>query len=408
MSEKQKKIFKIIVIALAVILVAEIIYFGFRYYKIRKENTYYTVVNSLILTDDGYTGAGLSDYRYSDFNEFDGGYQKATIFVNKDDEVKKEVTVDLGYNSFFNDIVKTSDGYVAVGAIEMTKEQAKEKTNEGLIIKYDKNFKEVWRKNVNEIGKTELFKVKLDKDENIIIAGTSIYGSGYMGNHQTGGGMLFKYDKDGKELFRVNNGGPYQGRFNDVIVEDDGYVVAGLGKANSGIIIKYNTKGKKVWSSSYGYTDEKGIMAIDKLGNKYIAATTKVVSKDDLSNYQAALVMFDKNGKKIDDAKYNNNKVNGFVDVEVIDDMIIACGYTGKKVNNQLKSDAVVVKYDKDLYEEKSDIIKGENNDFYSAINVKDDDIYLLGYSNSKLEEFDNLNGYDYFPIIKEYDFDLK
>lgn len=408
MSEKQKKIFKIIVIALVVILVAEIIYFGFRYYKIRKENTYYTVVNSLILTDDGYTGVGLSDYRYSDFNEFDGGYQKATIFVNKDDEVKKEVTMDLGYNSFFNDIVKTSDGYVAVGAIEMTEEQAKEKTNEGLIVKYDKNFKEVWRKNVNELGKTELFKVKLDKDENIIIAGTSIYGSGYMGNHQTGGGMLFKYDKDGKEIFRVNNGGPYQGRFNDVIVESDGYVVVGLGKANSGIIIKYNTKGEKVWSGSYGYTDEKGIIAIDKLGNNYVTATTKVVSKDDLSNYQAALVMFDKNGKKIDDAKYTSNKVNGFTDIKVNDDMIIACGYTGKKVNNILKSDAIVVKYDKDLYEEETDIIKGENNDFYSAIHVKDDSVYLLGYSNSKLDEFDNLNGYDYFPILKEYDFDLK
>ena len=408
MNEKQKKIFRIIVIALVVILVAEIIYFGFRYYKIRKENTYYTVVNSLILQEDGYTGVGLSDYRYSDFNEFDGGYQKATLFVNKDDEITKEVTVDLGYNSFFNDIVKTSDGYVAVGAIEMTKEQAKEKATEGLIIKYDRNFKEVWRKNVNELGKTELFKVKLDKDENIIIAGTSIYGSGYMGNHKTGGGMLFKYDSNGKELFRVNNGGPYKGRFNDVMIEDDGYVVVGLGQANSGIIIKYNTKGKKVWSSSYGYTDEKGIMAIDKLGNNYITAATKVVSKDDLSNYQAALVMFDKNGNKIDDAKYTSNKVNGFTDVKVNDDMIIACGYTGKKVNNQLKSDAIVVKYDKDLYEEESDIVKGENNDFYSAIHVKDDSIYLLGYSNSKLDEFDNLNGYDYFPILKEYDFDLK
>ena len=408
MSKKQKKIFKTIVIVLVIILIAEIIYFGFRYYKIRKESTYYTVVNSLILTDDGYTGVGLSDYRYSNFNEYDKGYQKATLFVNKDEEIIKEVTVDLGYNSFFNDIVKTSDGYIAVGAIEMTKEQAEEKTSEGLIVKYDKNFKEVWRKNVNELGKTELFKVKLDKDENIIIAGTSVYGSGYMGNHKTGGGMLFKYDSAGKEIFRINNGGPYQGRFNDLIVESDGYVVVGLGKANSGIIIKYDTKGKKVWSSSYGYTDEKGILAVDKLGNNYVTATTKVVSKEDLSNYQAALVMFDKNGKKIDDVKYSDNKVNGFADVKVIDDTIIVCGYTGKKTQNELKSDAIVIKYDKYLYEEESSKIEGENNDIYSSIYQKDDSIYLLGYSNSKLEDFDKLNGYDYFPILKKYDSDLK
>ena len=36
---------------------------------------------------------------------------------------------------------------------------------------------------------------------------------------------------------RVNNGGPFYGRFNDVLIENNSYVVVGLGKANSGIIV---------------------------------------------------------------------------------------------------------------------------------------------------------------------------
>ena len=86
---------------------------------------------------------------------------------------------------------------------------------------------------------TLLKKVKLDGDD-IVVVGTSVYGEGYIGNHKTGGAILLKYDQDGKEKLRINNGGPYTGILNDIIVEDNSYVVVGLGRANSGIIIRYD------------------------------------------------------------------------------------------------------------------------------------------------------------------------
>ena len=407
MSEKQKKIFKIIIISLAVFLVAEIIFFGIRYYNNRKSNTFYSVISGAIQTEKGYIGAGLSDYRYSDFNEYDGGYQKPTIFVNENGKLTNEISLDLGYNGYFNDIIKVKDGYIAVGGLEMTKAQNKDMESEGIIVKYDKNFKLVWRQNLNVIGKTEFTKVKIDKDNNVIVVGSSIYPSGFMGNHKTGGGILVKYNQEGKKLLQINNGGPYAGRFNDVVIENDGYVVVGLGQKNSGIIIKYDKKGKKVWDSSYGYTDEKGIMAIEKYDNKYITATTKVVSKEDLSTYQASIVVFDTKGNKLDNVKYSSNKITAFTDVKVINGEIYACGHTGKKVNNQLVSDAIIVKYDKELYEENVDILKGDNNDFYNNIYEKDKKVLVLGYSNSDIKEYD-LNGYDYSPFIKEYTNKLK
>lgn len=405
MSNKQKKIFKTIIIALAIILIGEIIYFGIRYYNGRKNSTYYSVINNAIVENEkNYVGAGFSDYKQSKYNDYENGLNKATIFNYKDGKITKEVGFKKGYNSYFNDIIKVKDGYLAVGSIEMTKKQKEDGLSEGLLIKYDENFNFKWRKNIRGIGKTELLKIKQDGDD-FVIVGTSVYGEGYMGNHTTGGGILIKIDENGEELMRINNGGPFYGRFNDVLIEDDSYVVVGLGKANSGIIIKYTKDGEKVWTGSYGYTDKNGINSITKLGNKYITATTKLVNPKD-TNMSAALVVFNKNGKKVDDVKYNSQSINYFGDVETLNDSIIAVGYTGKGTT-KIKTDAIIVKYDKDLYEEETNTLKGDNNEYYNNIYIKDNKIIVLGCSNSKLKEY-KINGYDYLPITKTYNENLK
>lgn len=405
MSNKQKKIFKTIIIALAIILIGEIIYFGIRYYNGRKNSTYYSVINNAIVENEkNYVGAGFSDYKQSKYNDYEDGLNKATIFNYKDGKIIKEVGFKKGYNSYFNDIIKVKDGYLAVGSIEMTKKQKEDGLSEGLLIKYDKNFNFKWRKNIRGIGKTELLKIKQDGD-NFVIVGTSVYGEGYMGNHTTGGGILIKINENGEEIMRVNNGGPFYGRFNDVLIENNSYVVVGLGKANSGIIIKYTKDGEKVWTGSYGYTDKNGINSITKLGNKYITATTKLVNPKE-PNMSAALVVFNKNGKKVDDVKYNSQSINYFGDVETLNDSIIAVGYTGKGTT-KIKTDAIIVKYDKDLYEEETNTLKGDNNEYYNNIYIKDNKIITLGYSNSKSKEY-KINGYDYLPITKTYNENLK
>lgn len=408
MNYKNKKLMSIAIVSLAVILVIEIFYFGIKIYHNRKVSTFYTVVSSVILDNEStYVGAGFSDYRHSKFNKFDKGYDKATMFKVKNGKIVKEAGLKLGLNSHFNDVVEVKDGYVAVGKIEMNEDQQKEGITEGLIAKFDKNFKLIWRKNVSILEKTELYKVKLDGDD-LVIVGTSVYSEGYVGNHTTGGGILLKYSLDGKQKLKVNNGGPYSGSFNDILIEKDSYVVVGLGRKNSGIIIKYNKNGKKLKSGSFGYTDKNGINAVAKKGNNYITAATKVVNPKDLSNYSAAIVEFNSNLEKIDDVKYTSDKITYFSDIELDkDENVFVCGYTGSAKENGVLTDAIVVKYDKDLYEKSSNVLKGKKNDFYSKIYLKDSNIYLLGYSNSKLKEF-KTNGYDYYPVLKKYNNNLK
>ena len=135
MSNKQKKIFKFIVIALVVFLIGEVIYFGIKYYNDRKNSVYYTVINSAILEDnDNYVGVGFSDYRNSKLNKYEKGYYKATISNYKDGKLLDEVGFKTGYNSYFNDVIKVKDGYIAVGQVEMTKDQHDDGLSEGLII----------------------------------------------------------------------------------------------------------------------------------------------------------------------------------------------------------------------------------------------------------------------------------
>lgn len=407
MTDKQKKIYKIIIIVLAMFLFFELIYFGIKIYNNRKNSTFYDVSNSIILTDENnYVSVGSSDFRHSKFNEYDNGYEKATITKVKNGETVKEVALLLGFDGRYNDVIKTSDGYIAVGRIEMTKEQHNEKMSEAVIVKYDNNLKLVWRKNLSILEKTEFKKVKIDKDD-IVVVGTSVYSDGYIGNHTTGGGILVKYDKNGKELLRVNNGGPYTGVFNDLIVEDNSYVVVGLGKANSGIIIRYDKKGKKISSGSFGYTDKSGFNAVVKNDNNYYVATTKVVNPKELSNYSAAIVKFNYKFVELDNVKYSDNSINYFNDIDVYDDSIYVCGYVGEPKDKTITSDAVIVKYDKNLYEKEKDFIKGNNNDFYSNIYFKNNNIYVLGYSNSKLKDY-KVNGYDYSSFVKKYNNSLK
>ena len=407
MKDKTIKIYKIIIIVLVALLVVEIIYFGIKIYNNRKDSMFYNVASNVILKDEkNYIGVGSSDFRYSKFNKYDNGYEKAIITEVKNGEVTKEVGLIKGFDGRYNDVVKVSDGYIAVGRIEMTKEQHEEGMSEGLIVKYDNNLKQVWRKNLSILEKTEFKKVKIDK-ENIVVVGTSVYSNGYIGNHTTGGGILVKYNQSGKELMRVNYGGPYTGIFNDIIIEDNSYVVVGLGKSNSGVIIRYSKDGKKLDSGSYGYTDKSGFNAVVKKDSNYYVATTKVVNPKDLSNYSAAIVKFDKNFKELDSVKYSDNSINYFNDIEVYNNSIYVCGYVGEPKDNTAISDAVIVKYDKDLYEKEKDFIKGNKNDFYSNIYLEKDNIYVLGYANSKLKEY-NVNGYDYSSFIKKYNSNLK
>lgn len=401
-DSKKLKIIKIISIVLLVILVGELIYFGYKYYKRRKETTYYTITNELVLNDDNYIGVGLSDFKNSKFND-STKYNKATIWeYDSNFKVLQEKFIDLGYNSYFNSIIKIDDGYVAVGAIEMTSTQHDESVTEGLIVRYDNDLNIVWRKNTQVLDDTELIKVKLDKEGNLVIVGQSIYAKNIIGNHSTGGAMLFKYNLDGEEMFRLNYGGPQTGSFNDVVIEDDGYVVVGVTKTGTGIIQKYNFKGKEVWHNYYGLTNSKGLTKITKYNDNYYVLGTLIEDKTNTSEYKASIIKFDSKGNKKDSITYEKEKLNEFTDIYIENNYIYVVGSTGKYVDDKVITDGLYLKYDTSLKLIDEKVVSLSNSFAYSKIYKNNDKFELLGFTNSKSKKY-NSNGYDYYPLLDEY-----
>ena len=399
-SNNKIKIIKIIVLILSIILVGELIYMGALSYKQDKNNIYYTFINGLVSTDKGFVGVGNSDFKHGkSHNKQD--YSKALLNVyNKDFRVKKEIMLDLGNNSYYNDIVSVDDGFIAVGAIEMNNYHTENNGSEGLIVKYDKNYKQVFRKNFKILGNTEFTKIKVLSNGDFIVVGKSNYEKDVLGNHNTGGAIVVKFDKNAKEISRANYKGPYKAIFTDILVDTDGYAVVGSINDSVGVLMKYDENLKEKWHYHYSYTDKLGFTSINKIDDNYILTGTKLDNKNKLDYYKASLVIVNNKGKKVKEVTYKGSNFTVFNDLLIDKDNIVVVGVTGIKGENTV-TDGIVVTYNKNYEVIKDEKLSYSNSESYNKIYSFNNKKYLLGYTNSKIKGIKS-NGKDYFPVIKE------
>jgi len=413
MKEKMKninksKLLKMTICILVSILIIELIFFGIKIYNDRQNTSYYQIASDIVQVENGYVGVGLSDFKNSKFNKYEeNGYQKAVIWkFNEKNEIIKEAKLDLGFKSYFNNVEKIENGYIAVGTIQMTKNQVKDSVGEGMIVKYDKDFKIVWRKNIKILDNTEFTNVKIDEKGNIIVVGRSVYAADMIGNHKTGGAIMMRFDSEGKEQMRVNYGGPQTGVYNDLLIEKDGYVVVGASSNATGVIRKYNFEGKEIWRNIYAYTDQKGFTSIEKVKDDYIVTGAKISDEKDTSKYKALIVKYNKNGKLEEENTYKESKISRFDDIIYDNDNLLAVGFKGTKEKDNLTTDGIIIKYDEQLNEKKTTLFELEKNEVYSKIYKEKDNYLLLGYTNSKYKPA-KTNGYDYYPVFDKYDNNL-
>ena len=401
-QDKRLRILRYITFALAGILLIEGVYFGIKLYTIRKNSTYYSSISSMVETKDGFVAVGLSDSRHSKYVKYEKpGYNKPYIWVyDKEFKIKNEIQFELGYNGTFMDIIEVEDGYIVVGYTEMSETNHKEGNSEGMIIKYDKNFKILWRKNLDVLGNTRLNAVKEMTDGTYLVVGSSVYASDVIGNHTHGGAIAVRYNDKGEQLSIINYGGPRTGEFNDVVLLDDGFITVGVRSTGTGIIFKYDYNGNELWHNYYGYTDGKGLTSITKLSNtEFIVTGSKLDEKDKTDNYKAALLKYDNNGKLIDEKLYQKSKITRFQDSTVIDENIYVVGLYGQQVEKELDNDSVVVIYSKDFNEIEEKIYEGEKTYTLNKIFNYDDSYLVVGHTDSKIKAL-KTNGLDYYQLI--------
>lgn len=406
-SLKAVKILKYVSIGLVCLFALEFIYFGIKMINIRKNSTYYSALNSIIKTDNGYVGVGLSDSKHSDFIDYEKpGYNKPYLYVyNKDLKIEKEVKLDLGYNGEYKDIVSYDDGFIAVGNIEVSLANHKDNATEATIVKYDKNFNIVWRKNYNLMGNSSYNAVKIDNDSNIIVCGSTVFESSAIGYDTKGGALLVKYDKDGEKLLEVTKGGPLSSAtFNDVVVLDDGYIAVGVTQKGTGIVYKYDKDFNEVWHNYYGYTDKEGITSITKIDdNNFIMTASHLFEKDKTDKYEAAIIKINGDGEIEKEVTFSHDDISKFKDSIYLDDKIVVAGVFGKKEEDVLNASGLLVTYDINLEKiEEKFYTKNKTYSFTKIIN--DDGKYLaIGNTNSKINnKYLKTNGLDFYPVIEK------
>ena len=428
-NQKMKLIKRVVIICLVIIVLELIIMVGVYISRENKIN-YNDNLNDIKQISDGYIGVGSSNFRNSkdvskkvyNYTRPENGKKEKIIaeqakLVKYDNnmDIVWEATYPCDYDSTFYSVISVSDGYIAVGSYVHDYKQLDLRTRDGLIVKYDLNGKVLWSKNYQVLGDTEFYKV-IESDGNYVVVG-----------------IILKYDKDGEILAKNSYGYNKTGLFNDVVEVDDGYVVCGHDGVNYGIVVKFKKDfnredaetvliSKKVLSQitfpsdKLSFTDDNGFTDLEIINNKIYVTTAINVSeeKDEAGNvilqHDAGLLVFDMKGKLEKKYIFGGSGLDRYEEMIINDDNIIVIGTTESKdieIDDYHKNDnrtAIMVKYDLEGNILEKEYYGEKNNTIFSRIiKIDDKKNLVVGTTNSKKGLF----GYDYRVITNFYDNDL-
>ena len=440
----KKRIKWVFIIAMIIILL-EIIIMYFIHLHNDNNMVYVDTYNKITKGNDFYIAVGSSNFKYSHYNDsftydYEDGIQKDKInhvyaeqakLVKLDNELNIifEKTFKTNYDSCFFDAIIANNSIYAVGNYVYSKDQLSLNVRDGLIVKYDLDGKMLWSKNYQILGDTK-FKKIIDVEDGIIVVGQSIYENMEVGNHNTGGGIIVKYDYDGNIIWKNNFGGNKSGIFNDIVKVNDGYICVGKDALNYGMIVKYNFNGEKIWVKNYENTDEIGMTsAVVKDDKLYISGAynkSEETTEDNkkIFEYDACIFVYDLNGELLTMFKFGGDQVDRFNDIYLADDYLIAIGYTYSKeidIKNlnykENQSEGMLVKFDYDGKIIKKEIYGGSKNETLNNIVMENSNIenkinqttnyIVVGYTNSRRKVFDG-NNKDYFGKILRYNENLE
>lgn len=404
----------IIVLCIATIVI-ELGYIGLSYYNRSNATTYVDSLNSFEVVDDGYLVVGNSDFKKSNFNDYQDEYNKAKFAkYNEDFELVFESAYTKGYASFFNDVIEYNDGYIAVGGAEYDEQQVEDNATDGLIVLYDKDGNQADSKRLQIAGDTSFTKVIL-VDDGFIVIGQSILQNMVLGNNPNGGALIVKYDFDLNEVWKANYGGSKSAIFNDAIIDGDYLYLVGKDATRYGMIAKYTLDGERIYVKSYEYTDTVGFSSIVKVGDDFYVAGSKTmnVDADDQDKITEGLIVkYDSDGNVIDEVTFARNNNARFNKIISDGDNLVVVGHTYKKdeekstdTYNYFDYRGIIVKYNTDLEKLSNNKENGGGCDYFSDVIVLDDG-YLVGGASSSKEL--GSNNKDYRTYFLKYNKDLE
>lgn len=383
MSNKLKKILKIIVILCLIVLVFDIGFLLYNSFFKEKKYLYFDGINSFIKYDKKIIAAGSNSNN-------DQGFEKAKITLY-DQNYKKiwESLYMAKYNSSISDIVIDNDKIIVVGSYEANRKEHSNKTRSAFIAKYDKKGKLLSKKRFQILGNSKFTSI-IKVNDGYIVTGQSIYENMTLGLSNDGGAFLIKYDKELNENWKKNYGGSKSGIYNDLLIHNDYIYVVGKNYAREGIISKYSLEGELIATNKYDFTDTLGFTGITTDNEYlYVVGSKKVNENESDYDTDSLIVKYNFDLEEIKCKTYSKKGMQRFNKVIVDNNSnIVIVGQTG--IYNKEKStskknvfsyDGIFAKYSSNLDEILIKNYGNKEDDYFTNIIEDHNDFIVSGYS---------------------------
>lgn len=393
------------------IVLLEFLYLGFLMLKGNKEINI-DLAQKIVSTDDGYIVLGSSNFDKSTIHEKSDQEEGKFSLYDNNDKLLDEFKYDKYYKSVFYDAARIADGYIVVGSVQKTKKQNEKGVKDALIVKYDFDGNVVWDTTYSELEYSS-FRSLLVDGESIIVVGSSIYEGDVADEEDKGGAIVVKYDLSGNVIQSNHFGDNRSGAFNDLIKIGDMYYAVGSDTSNKAFLVGIDFNLKKKIEKNYEDTNSLGFTSIVNANDHLYVVCSKTKEEDKKIKELATIVQYDYSGKKINEVIYDKEDYSIWNEIIVYNDELYLTGESaikkGKKgsifVDYLYKG--IVSKYSYDLKQIWISEYEYENNDYYKSIMIKNNKLYVVGFTNSKNKELKS-DKYNYVTLLNQYDLEGK
>ena len=266
-------------------------------------------------------------------------------------------------------VAETAGGYFVAG---VTKSFGKG-NYDAWLIKVDRNGNEIWNKTYGGKNEDGIYDILVTQDGCIVAGKTKSFGKGSYD------AWLIKVDSNGNEIWNKTYGGEGNEVAYSICPTHDGYLIAGIiqpfGKDYDAWLIKMDNNGNEIWNKTYGSTRNDYVYSIKECNEGYVMAGTTEFS---IKDYDAWLIKVDNNGNEIWNKTYGGEASEIATDVAVGKDGYIMSG-NFMDLKKRI-SDAMIIKVDNNGNEIWNKAYGGAYMDNLNCILADNDSIVAAGY----------------------------
>lgn len=322
---------------------------------------------------------------------------------------------------YFSSIETDKDGnYIAANVTNSKDGQFKEYESLGyaapytVLVKYDKSGNIKWQKPIgHRRGTLQIMDILTNDDGTFYAIG---YGKNVGGVNGRGyyDGAIFKFDKDGNEIWHKIFGTSTVDMFNGGTITSDGGVVVvgsvgnndfdakGFGKnelESAACIVKYDSDGNLVWKDIVGGDKDYFNGVVEGTGGDIFVVGNFYSGElfEGLGSADAGVVKFSAKGKYVGVAPISGRGIESFKGITACKNGgIVVVGKSNSSDSGNIDSlfvsdlasrggyDAYIVKFDEDLKREFAKPFRGQYDDDLVAVVEKEDGVFIaVGKSNS-------------------------